>query len=77
MNKRDRKEIEKITEELEALKERIENLADYEQEKVDNMPENLIYSERGEAMQEAADRLYDAAGEFESLAEVLIDIIEQ
>ena len=40
-----------------------------EQEKYDNMPENMQDSERGEAFQETADNLQDAADELSSWCE--------
>jgi len=52
MNKARRKQIEKIIEQLEVLREGIETVMEEEQEYFDNMPENLQGSERGEKSEE-------------------------
>ena len=56
MNNQRRKEIDKIMAEVEELKSRIESLQVEEQDSLDNMPEGLQNSERGEksAMAQAA-----------------------
>lgn len=51
MNNARRKEIEKITADLEAIKERIEALQEEEQDAFDNLPESIQYGERGDKMQ--------------------------
>ena len=57
MNNARRKEIEKITADLEAIKERIEALQEEEQDAFDNLPESIQYGERGDKMQSAIDNL--------------------
>lgn len=61
MNNARRKEIEKITADLEAIKERIEALQEEEQDAFDNLPESIQYGERGDKMQSAIDNLESAA----------------
>lgn len=68
MNKKDRKEITGIIHDLEDLKEqtleiatRLRDLADAEREKFDNMSEGLQGSEKGQAIETAADSLSEAA----------------
>ena len=61
MNNARRKEIEKITADLEAIKERIEALQEEEQDAFDNLPESIQYGERGDKMQSAIDNLEYAA----------------
>lgn len=70
MNKQRRKAIERIvagllglpTDELELLKEAIEEVKDAEQEAYEGLPESLQNGEKGEAMQEAVNQL-ETAGE--------------
>ena len=61
MNNARRKQIEKITAELESIKERIEALQQEEQDAFDNLPESIQYGERGDKMQSAIDNLEYAA----------------
>lgn len=87
MNKIRRKELARIIEKLEqldALREEIrEELAavrDEEQEALDNMPESLQESEKGELMQEYIDTMENVTGELdlidvEGLADQLRDIL--
>ena len=74
MNKIRRKELANIVtmlEQLEALREEIrEQLAavrDEEQEALDNMPESLQESEKGEQMQEYIDAMENVTGELDLL----------
>lgn len=73
MNKADRKVVSDAVSQLEELKAKIENigvdvraLADAEQEKFDNMSEGLQQGERGQAIEEAAGALSEAADALES-----------
>lgn len=68
MNKQDRKQASALLGKLEDLRcqaaeiaEELRSLAGAEQDKYDNMPEGLQSSEKGEAMQAAADALSSAA----------------
>lgn len=68
MNQKDRKQASALLSKLEdlrcqaeAIAEELRTLAETEQDKYDNMPEGLQYSEKGEAMQAAADALASAA----------------
>ncbi len=86
MNKIRRKELANIVtmlEELDSLREQIrERLADVldeEQEALDNLPESLQESERGEQMQAYIDTMENVTGELdlldiEDLADQLRDI---
>ena len=74
MNKTGRKTIEdamsKIQEAIELLniaKDMIEELQEEEQEKFDNMPENLQYSEKGEALEYSAETLQDLVDSLENV----------
>lgn len=60
MNKRRRARLTDAVKHLDAAAEIISNVADEEQDSMDNMPENLQGSERYEASEEAVDNLNDA-----------------
>lgn len=57
MNNSRRKEIRRMIDKIEEVKETVEYLRDEEQEYLDNMPENLAYSSRAEVAQEAVDNI--------------------
>ena len=65
MNANDRKELSEIISQLEELKERAQNLADNEREKFDNLSEGLQASERGQAIELAADELENGTNAIE------------
>lgn len=73
MNNTRRKAIQEIYDRLEELMQDIEALQEEEQDAYDNLPESLQDSERGQAMQEAADNLEYAS---DSVQEVL-DYLEE
>ena len=77
MNKTRRKEIEKAIGALEEIKENIEGLQEEEQEAFDNMPEGLQDSERGEAVQENADQLDEAATYIGDAIDLLQEVIDR
>lgn len=53
MNNARRKELDKISQELQSLVERLETVKDEEQESYENMPDGLQASERGEKSENA------------------------
>ena len=57
MNAKQRKELQGYADSLEKIKCAIEEMRDDEECKLDNMPEGLQESERGEAMQNAIDQM--------------------
>jgi len=75
MNKQRRKEIERIENRIEALRELVEEISvaiecvlDEERECLDNMPENLQCSERYEKAENAVENLesaYEMVSEFD------------
>mgnify|MGYP001776056873 FL=1 len=75
MNKERRQKIDKIIEKLEDIAAELEALADEERDAFDNLPEAIQYSERGEAMEAAADDLEEVSGEVTDLSERLEEII--
>ena len=75
MNKERRQKIGKIIERLEDIAAELEALADEERDAFDNLPEAIQYSDRGEAMEAAADDLEEVSGEVTDLSERLEEII--
>lgn len=71
MNKDVRKEIQDLIEQLDAIKTRVEELRDDEDDKYSNLPDSLQSSEKGEKMQEAIDNLDSASGSIEEAMDFL------
>ena len=76
MNNARRKEIEKITADLEAIKERIEALQEEEQDAFDNLPESIQYGEQNKKMQSAIDNLEYAADNIQDCLDNLCEASE-
>lgn len=62
MNKMNRKQLSDLISRIETIHEELGEIKDGEEEKFDNMPENLQDSEKGEALSEIIDFL-DSASE--------------
>lgn len=73
MNAKQRKELQGYVDSLEEIKSNIETMMEDEQSKLDNMPEGLQESERGDAMQNAIDQLEYGS---ESLQEAIDNLNE-
>ena len=76
MNNTRRKAIQKIYDRLEELMQDIEALQEEEQDCYDNLPESLQYSERGQAMQEAADKLEYAVNSVQEALDYLEETMQ-
>ena len=74
MNKKDRVHLAKAIGQLEEALSVIEDLAEAEQEKFDNMTEGLQQGERGQAIEQAAASLSDAQSDIEAALEKLGEI---
>lgn len=74
MNNVRRKEIKLVINEIAGLMERLRTIKDDEQDCLDNMPENLQSSTRGEASEEAIDNIESAIGLLADGADELINI---
>lgn len=74
MNNERRKRIASALEQIEEVKSEIEQLAEEEREAYENMPGSLQESERGNAMEEAADNLDNAASSLEEAIDYLNSI---
>ena len=75
MNRYNRKEIENIIDTIEELKNDLEVLLSEEQEKRDNMPENLEFSECVEVMDNAISNLDEAISNIDEVLSNLHDIL--
>ena len=75
MNKQNRRDLQGYADSLDEIRSNIETMMEEEQEKLDNMPESLQESERGEAMQEAIDNLESAASSLEEAIDYINEII--
>lgn len=76
MNAKGRKELCSYVDQLEEIKSCLETIQEDETEKLDNMPESLQESERGDAMQAAIDNLESAASSLEEAIDYLNEIVE-
>ena len=76
MNKNDRRELQDYVEQLEGIKCALEEMQENEECKLDNMPESLQESERGEAMQEAIETLEGAVNSLDEAIGYLTEITE-
>ena len=74
MNAERRKKIDEIAGKLEALREELADVQSQEQEAFDNMPEGLQASEKGQAVEEAADNLQTACDDLENVVSSLNEI---
>lgn len=77
MNKARRNEIQKCIDDLEVIKIRLEYVRDDEEEAFNNLPEGLMYSEKGDTMQEYIDDLDSEIGNLEDTISNLQDIVER
>lgn len=57
MNKARRKQLAEIAEQMQELRDRIEQLQEEEQDGFDNLPESLQQGKRGEAMEQAVEQM--------------------
>lgn len=57
MNAQRRKQLSEISDKIELIKEEITFLQEEEQDALDNMPDSLQYSDKGERMQTAIDAM--------------------
>jgi flagellar biosynthesis chaperone FliJ len=76
MNNARRKEILKVSDELEKLRDRVSELMDEEQEYFDNMPEGIQASEKGELSEQHLYALEEAVDTIDTAKEQLNEIAE-
>jgi len=76
MNKPTRKQLQNLIDNLESLRIELEEVSETEEEKKDNIPENLQGSERYDRAEEICGYLQDALCSFEELIENITNAIE-
>jgi hypothetical protein len=76
MNKQQRKVLASIISQLDTLKYSIEEIQLEEQEKYDNIPENLQGCERGERLESNSDNLQSAVSSIEEAVDYIQETIE-
>jgi len=76
MNKKQREQIGKWIDSINEIKEGVESMIEEENEKYENMPENLQDSERGEKMYEGIENLESASSSLEEAIDSLNDATE-
>lgn len=77
MNRERRDAISEIIDDLDALREKICDIRDEEQEAYDNLPEGIQCSDRGDSMCENVDDLDDVYSDFDDIIKKLEDIIDR
>ena len=77
MNKARRKKLGEIIDQLEYLREDLDAVASEERDAYDNLPESLQESDRGCAMEEAADELDDICSEMEELRQRIESVVDE
>jgi len=76
MNKSRRAKISKLLEELEYINSEIESIKCDEQDALDNLPESIQGSDRGQQMEEYVDSLDEALESMQSAIDTLTEIAE-
>ena len=76
MNAKTRTKLEKLSERLSEILDDVRTYGEEELEKFDNMPEGLQSSERGAAMEEAANNLECVATSIEEAIEYINNVLE-
>lgn len=71
MNKETRKRLESLKEQLDGIVSELNEIADAEEEKYENAPENLQTSERVGAWQECADQIRSICDDIENASDEL------
>lgn len=71
MNSTQRKELKRVHGELHNLIGDIQCVIDEENDKIENAPENLLYSERYETMRETVEDMEDTIQELENAIYIL------
>ena len=74
MNEQSRKEIAEIVSTLSDCKTKVEILKDTEEEKLENMPDNLKQGDKGQAMEEAIENFRNAVDDIDNAISSLENI---
>ena len=76
MNNARRKELQKIYEQLEELKEKLDFIIEDEQTALDNMPESMWETERYENMESGLESLEDVQNSFDTFIMEFSELLE-
>ena len=76
MNNARRKELQKIYEQLEELKEKLDFIIEDEQTSLDNMPESMWETERYENMESGLESLEDVQNSFDTFIMEFSELLE-
>jgi DNA mismatch repair ATPase MutL len=76
MNRNRRKRLEAVKDKLEELYFELEAIQEEEEGALNNMPESLQESERGQAMQTAVDTIDDVMNDIESVKDNLDELLQ-
>ena len=74
MNEQSRKEITEIVRTLSDCRTKVEVLKDTEEEKLENMPDNLKQGDKGQAMEEAIENFRNAVDDIDNAISSLENI---
>lgn len=77
MNKMNRKQLSDLISRIETIHEELDEIKDGEEEKFDNLPENLQDSEKGEAFSEVIDFLDTAVEDLNDAVEQIQNAIDR
>lgn len=77
MNKARKEEIARIVLQLGVLRDELELVMGEEQEALDNIPEGIQTSERGERMEENVDAIEEAANHIVEGIDILEDMLDE
>ena len=75
MNADRRKRLKSVVEKLTAAKQELDDIAAEEQDAFDNLPEGIQESDRGDAMQQNADDIYDHVQALDEVVDAIEDTI--
>ena len=76
MNKERRARIQDLIVEIEVLRDKLDQIIDDEQNYMDNMPENLLGSERYEKAEEAVSQMEEAGESLDEARDTLMEALE-
>lgn len=76
MNNARRKELQKIYDQLEELKEKLDFIIEDEQTALDNMPESMWETERYENMESGLESLEDVQNSFDTFIMEFSELLE-
>ena len=76
MNKERRQALADVEDTISEAIDQIQDVINEEQDALDNLPDSLLYSERGEKMQDAIDEMEGLIGELEEFCTNLGKVVD-